>query len=149
MKDWIISEILRAPAVASNPVTDLSTMAEPRASTTGAFQVNSSKYYVSEVNLSVKDNIKFLENLNQWFKQTISWKKHRSAIITQLKNNNLDYMIDPIFRNIDRLFILLFNVNANVNDDFPETNFFDDYYMTAVEIKDFNALIDKNHLSNH
>ena len=58
-------------------------------------------------------------------------------------------MIDPIFRNINRLFILLFNVNANVNDDFPERNFFDDYYMTAVEIKYFNALIDKNHLSNH
>ena len=43
----------------------------------------------------------------------------------------------------------MFNVNANVNDDFAEKNLFDDYYMTAVEIKDFNALIDKNHLSNH
>ena len=43
----------------------------------------------------------------------------------------------------------MFNVNANVNDDFPKKNLFDDYYMTAVEIKDFNALIDENHLSNH
>ena len=50
-------------------------------------------------------------------------------------------MIDPTFRNINRLFVHLFNVNANHNDDFPDRNSFDKYYMPLVEIKDFNVLI--------
>ena len=53
-----------------------------------------------------KDNIKFLENIKKGFKRTISWNKYRSEITTQLKNNNLNYMIDPTFRN--RLFLLSF-----------------------------------------
>ena len=47
-------------------------------------------------------------------------------------------MIDPTFRNINRLFDLSFKNDAN---DYG-TTFIDDYYMQLVEIKDFNALID-------
>ena len=39
------------------------------------------------------------------------------------------------FRNINRLFVLSFK---NDNND-PTRNFFDKYYMSLVEIKDFNA----------
>ena len=34
----------------------------------------------------------------------MSWKKYRSKVTTQPKHNNLYYMIDPTFRNINRLF---------------------------------------------
>ena len=51
----------------------------------------------------MNDNIKFLENIKQGFKITISWNKHRSEIATRPKTNNLDYLIDPTFRNINRL----------------------------------------------
>ena len=88
--------------------------------------------------MSINDNIKFLENIKQGFKRTISWNKYRSEITTQPKNNNLDYLIDPTFRNINRLFVLSFK---NGNDD-PSRDVFDKYYMPLVEIKDFNALID-------
>ena len=54
------------------------------------------------------------------------------------KNNNIDYLIDPTFRNINRLFVLSFK---NGNDN-PTKDSFDEYYMPLVEIKDFNALID-------
>ena len=57
---------------------------------------------------------------------------------TQTESNNLDYLIDPTFRNINRLFVLLFK---NGNSDSTK-NYFDKYYMELVEIKDFNALID-------
>ena len=50
-------------------------------------------------------------------------------------------MIDPILRNINRLFVQSSNVNANDNDDFPERNDFDKHYMSLVEIADFNVLI--------
>ena len=57
---------------------------------------------------------------------------------TQPKNNNLDYLIDSIFRIINRLFVFSFK---NVNND-PKSDSFDKYYIPLVEIKDFNALID-------
>ena len=72
------------------------------------------------------------------FKRTISWNKYKSEITTQPKNNNLDYLIDPTFRNINRLFVLLFKTG----DDDPTRYSSDEYYMPLVEIKDFNILID-------
>ena len=36
------------------------------------FQINNAKLYVPVVNLSVNDNIKFLENVKQGYKRTIS-----------------------------------------------------------------------------
>ena len=47
-------------------------------------------------------------------------------------------MLDPKFRNINRLFILLFK---NSDTD-PTRDSFNKYYMPLVEIKGFNALID-------
>ena len=76
---------------------------------TGAFfQINSAKLYVPVVTLSKNDNIKFLENIKQWLKRTISWIKYRSEVATQPKNN-LDYMIDSTLRNINRFFVLSSN----------------------------------------
>ena len=46
--------------------------------------------------------------MKQRFKGTISWNKYGSEIITQPKNNNLDYMVYPAFMNINRLFVLSF-----------------------------------------
>ena len=70
--------------------------------------ITSTKIYVPVVNLSINDNIKLLENAKQRFKRTISWNKYRSEITTQPKNNNLNYLVDPTFRYINRLFVLLF-----------------------------------------
>ena len=61
-----------------------------------------------------------------------------SDIITQQKNNNLHYLIDQTFRNINRLFVPSFK-NGNNN---PARNFFDKYYMPLVKVKNVNALID-------
>ena len=72
------------------------------------FVITSTKLYVPFVTLSINDNIKFLKNIKQRFKKTIFWNKYRSKITTQPKNNNLDYLIDPTFRNINRLFVLSF-----------------------------------------
>ena len=137
-KKCIISKIVIIPSVRGNPngnppVPDVAAIQK-----TGAtFQTNKAKLYVPVVTLSVNDNIKFLENLKQVFKRTISWKKYRSEITTQTKNNNLDYLIGPTFTNINRLFVLSFK---NCSND-PTRDSFDKYHMPLVEIKDFNALI--------
>ena len=87
---------------------------------------------------SDNDDIKFLENIKLRFKITIARNKYRSAITIKPKNNNLEYVIDPTFRNINRLFLLLFK---NGNND-PTRDSFNVYYMLLVEIKHFNALTD-------
>ena len=50
-------------------------------------------------------------------------------------NNNLNYLIDPTFTNVNRLFVLCFE-NENDRTSFSK------YYVSKVEIKDFNVLID-------
>ena len=47
----------------------------------------------------MNNNIKFLENTKQGLERTMPWSKYRSETTTQLKNNNLDYMIGPVIRN--------------------------------------------------
>ena len=54
----------------------------------------------------------------------------------QTKNNNLSYLIDPTFTNVNRLFVLTFE-----NED--DRTSFSKYYVPKVEIKDFNVLIDE------
>ena len=48
--------------------------------------------------------------------------------MTQPKKNNLDYLIDPTFRNINRLFVLSLK---NGNGD-PTRNSFEKCYMPLV-----------------
>ena len=115
------------------------------ATTSARFRINNAKFYVPVVTLSIDDNIKFLKNIKQGFKRTICWKKYRSKITTQPKNNNLDYLMDPAFRNINRLFALSFK---NGDND-PTRNSFDKYDIPLVEIKYFNALIDNKAFFDH
>ena len=133
--DCVISEISRT----SRAVPNTEKVEYKVATTTNSatFQINNVKLYVPVVSLSINDN-KRLENIKQGFKRTISWNKYRSEVTTQPKNNNLDYLIDPAFRNINRLFV--FSFKNGKND--PTRNYFEKYYMPLVEIKDFNALID-------
>ena len=137
-KNRVISEISRTPEVEGvNPADEILT-AEAR------FQLNNSKLHVLVVTLSINDNIKCLENIKQGLKWKISWNRWKSGITTKTKNNNLDYLIDPTFRNINRLFLFSFE-NGN---DYPTRNSFDEYYMLFVEIKDLNVLIDNNPFFN-
>ena len=74
--------------------------------------------------MSKENDTKLLEQLKPGFKKTIKSNKYRSQMTIQPKNNNLDYLIDPTFTNVNRLFILLFTRdNAGDNRDS-----FSDYY---------------------
>ena len=88
--------------------------------------------------MSKENDIKSLEQLKSGFKRTMKWNKYRSQMTIQPQNNNLNYLIDPTFTNVNRLFILLFT-RKNVRDN---RDSFSHYYVRNVEIKDFNVLID-------
>ena len=97
--------------------------------------------YVPAVTLSKENDPKFLEQLNIGFKRTIKWNKYTSKMTVQ-PQNNLNYLIDPTFTNVNRLFVLsLARTNAGDSRDS-----FSDYYVPNVEIKDFNVLIDRKSL---
>ena len=53
----------------------------------------------------------------------------------QTKNNNLNYLIDPTFTKVNRLFVLSFE-NENDRTSFSK------YYVSNIQIKDFNVLTD-------
>ena len=109
LKKYITSEIYNTPEKSSSLVADPPTNhVPPTLTTTAILQINNVKLYVPVVTLPINNNIKFLENIKQGFKRTISWNKYRYEITAQPKNNNLYYMIDPTFRNIHMLFVLSF-----------------------------------------
>ena len=125
-KECIISEIYKTPEVPANPnANPPNILINITAKTSATFQMNIAKLYVPVVTSSINDNFKFLENIKQGFERTISWNKCRSEVTTQPKSNNLDYLIDPTFRNINRSFVLSFK---NGDNDLTR-NSFDKYYM--------------------
>ena len=71
--------------------------------------------------------------MKEGFKRTVFWNKYKSEVTTQWRNNSLYYMI-----NIKRLLVLSFRDGGNKRS----IDYFDKYYMSLVEIKCFNILID-------
>ena len=99
------------------------------------FKIKDIKLYVPVVTLSAENDNELIEQLKAEFKRTIKWNKYRSQMSNQTKNNNLHYLIDPTFTNVNRLFVLTFE------NEYDRTSF-SKYYVPKVDIKDFNVLID-------
>ena len=96
-KDFVTSQISKTdPVTANAPDSTKTALSTTRIS----LQITDTKIYVRGVT--------FLAHLKQGLKGAISSNKYRSEITTQPKKNNLDFMNDPRFRNIDELFALSF-----------------------------------------
>ena len=102
------------------------------------FQITDTKLNVPVVTLSKENDTKLIEQLKTGFNRTIKWNKCRSQMTVHPQNSNLNYLIDPTFTKVNRLFVLSFarNILGDKRDSFPH------YYVPNVEIKDFNVLID-------
>ena len=98
------------------------------------FQITDTKSYVPVVTLSTKDDNNFLEQLKSGFKRTIKWNKYRLEMTNQTKTNYLNYLIDPTFTKVNRIFVSSFK-NEEGRTSFSK------YYVPKGEIKDFNVLI--------
>ena len=80
------------------------------------------------VTLSAENDNTLLEQLKPEFRITIKWNKYISQMSNQNKNNNLNYLINPAFSNVNRLFVLSFE-----NED-DRTSYYK-YYVQSVEKK--------------
>ena len=59
---------------------------------------------------------------------------------TEEINNNLNILIDPTFTDVNRLFVLAYQVDANNNGNRQS---FSEFYLPIAMVKDFNIIIDK------
>ena len=104
--------------------------------TVATFVLYDCKLYVPVVTLSKDDEIKLLTNLKSGFRGEIKWNKYRSQMSTEVANNNLNILIDPTFTNVNRLFVLAYENDADKQSYYQ-------FYLPKVTVKDFNVIIDK------
>ena len=96
--------------------------------------ITDTKLYVSIVPLSTQDNAKLLEQLKSSFKRVINRNKYLSRPELLAQNPNLNYLIEPSFQGINRLFVLAFENDAQATSS-------KGYYLPNVEIKHYNVVI--------
>ena len=100
------------------------------------FTITGTNLYVPVVTLSTQDNAKLLPQLESGFKRTISWNKYLSKPELLAQNPNLNLLVEPTFQGVNRLFILAF-------EDGVERTSNKRYYLSNVEIKDYNVMIER------
>ena len=105
----------------------------------GKFQITETNLYVPVVTLSTQDNAKLLQQLKSGFKRTINWNKYESSVKTFVQNRYLNYLINPSFQGVNRLFVLSFE-----NENFRTSH--STYYLPKVEVKDYSVMIDGRNL---
>ena len=83
------------------------------------FQITDTKLYVPVVTLSKESDKKLSEQSKLWFKRTVTWKKSVSQTTILSHNNNFNYLINPTFAKVNRIFVLPFKriENNNVKKD--------------------------------
>ena len=87
------------------------------------------------MSLTIQDNAKLLQQLQPGFKRTINWNEYQSKVSTKEINQYLNFLIDPSFQGVNRLFVLSFE---NEGDKKVHTG----YYLPKVEKKCYNVMID-------
>ena len=105
------------------------------------FAITDTKLYVPVVTLSTQGNTKFFQQLKSGFKRVINWNKYLSKPELLAKNPNLNHLVEPSFQGVNRLFVLAFE-----NDDDRTSD--DQYYLSTVEIKDYNIMINGEKFSD-
>ena len=100
----------------------------------GTFEITDTKLYVPVVTLSTQENTKLLQQLKSGFKRVINWNKYLSKPESFRRNANLNYLVEPSFQGINRLFVLAFEGDTQRASHSR-------YYLPNVEIKDYNIMI--------
>ena len=129
-KNCVLADMTRRNAQGNNPAIVPPAQSE--------FKITDRKLYVPVVTLSKENDIKLLEQLKSEFRRTMQWNKYRSQMTIQPQNNNLNYLIDPTFTNVHRLFVL----SSSRNNAGDNRDSFSHHYVPNVKIKDFNVVID-------
>ena len=111
-------------------------MSNAAANQAATFTIVDTKLCVPILTLSTQENAKLLQQLKSGFKRTINWNKyHSKTTIQNTPNRHLDFLIDPSFQGVNRLFVLPFNVNDSRIGHSK-------YYLPTAKVEDYNVMID-------
>ena len=99
-----------------------------------SFSITDTNLYVPVVTLSTQDNAKLLEQLKSSFKRTINWYKYQPKVSTERINQYLDFLTDPSFQGVIRLFYYLKMKHKEQSDK--------RYYLPTRKINNYNVMID-------
>ena len=106
------------------------------------FQIKSKKLYVPIVTLSTKDNVNLTKQLNEGFKRSVYRNEYKSKIETKEAIVNVTrFPLDTSFQGVNRLFVLVFE-NTNIGDNRAERNSRRKYFLSRVDITNYNVLTD-------
>ena len=84
--------------------------------------------------LSTQGNAKVLEQLKPGFKRTVNWNKYQSKVSTERINQYLDFLIDPRFQGVNRIFVWAF-------EDEAQRTCYKRYYFPTRETKIYSVMI--------
>ena len=102
----------------------------------GKFKITDANLYVPVVTLSTKDNEKLLQKLGPGFERVINWNKYLSRPELLAQNPNLNYLIEPSFQGVNKVFVLAFENDA-------QRKVRSGFYLPNVEIKNYNNMINE------
>ena len=108
-------------------------MVEINNPTAAELNITDCKLYVPKVTLpTLYENILY-RMLEEGLTIDVYWDRYRSQMTNQ-KAGSRNYLIDPNFDNVSRLFVLAYEDEDGRSD-------FKNYYMPTREITDYNVLI--------
>ena len=99
------------------------------------FTVTETNLYVPVVTALTQDNAKLLPQLKSGYTRTISWNKYLPKPELLAQSSNLNYLIEPNFQGVNRLFVLAFQDDAQRTSNKR-------FCIPNIEIKDYNVMID-------
>ena len=103
------------------------------------FEITETNLCALAVTLSTQDKAKLLPRLKSGFKRTTNWNKYLSKPELLPKDPELNNLIEPNFQAVNRLFALAFKNDAQrISKKIS--------YISNVEIKDYNVMIDGKNL---
>ena len=76
-----------------------------------------------------------MPQLKSGFKRTINWNKYLSRTELLTQNQNINYLVEPSFEEVIRLFVLAFEDDAKRTSNKI-------YFVPNVKIKEYNIMID-------
>ena len=97
------------------------------------FKITNTKFHVTIVTLSSKDNVKLVKLLQEGFKRPAYWNEYQTKIETRNLDNNdfTRFLLDASFQGVRRLFVLVFN---NVTFNYTVTVAINNTILTIMQL---------------
>ena len=114
---------------------------------TATFKITDAKLYVPIVTLSAEDNAKLSKLLDEGFKRSIYWNKHKiiSNKLVEIAHNNeekhIRELLDSSYQGVKRLFVLAYDNTAGNNQVSDDP--FKKYFLPGVKIENCNIENDR------